>query len=91
MKLVHVNCIDTDVMDGPTYARIRGVQLFGGAPALLFGIEDPKSNPHAPNESLHEDDFQKLMATLAIFMDNLSKLPDGKVKGETHAAAPAVT
>ncbi len=66
-------------------------QLFGGAPALLFGIEDPKSNAHAPNESLHEGDFQKVMASLAIFMDNLSKLPDGKVKAETQAAAPTAT
>jgi acetylornithine deacetylase/succinyl-diaminopimelate desuccinylase-like protein len=54
--------------------------LFGGAPALLFGIEDPKSNAHAPNESLHEGDFRKLMATLAHFFQNLSQLPDGKVK-----------
>jgi cysteinylglycine-S-conjugate dipeptidase len=54
--------------------------LFGGAPALLFGIEDPKSNAHAPNESLHEGDFRKLMATLAYFFHNLSQLPNGKVK-----------
>jgi len=54
--------------------------LLGGAPALLFGIEDPKSNAHAPNESLHEGDFKKLMASLAHLFDNLGKLPDGQVK-----------
>lgn len=55
-------------------------ELFGGAPALLFGIEDPRSNAHAPNESLHEGDFRKLMTSLAVLFDNLAKLPDGKVK-----------
>jgi acetylornithine deacetylase/succinyl-diaminopimelate desuccinylase-like protein len=54
--------------------------LLGGAPALLLGIEDPKSNPHAPNESLHEGDWRKLMASLAYLFDNLGKLPGGKVK-----------
>jgi acetylornithine deacetylase/succinyl-diaminopimelate desuccinylase-like protein len=54
--------------------------LFGGAPALLFGIEDPKSNAHAPNESLHEGDFRKLMASLVHLFTNLGNLPGGKVK-----------
>jgi acetylornithine deacetylase/succinyl-diaminopimelate desuccinylase-like protein len=54
--------------------------LFGGAPALLMGIEDPLSNAHAPNESLHEGDFQKLTASLAHLFDNLAKLRDGKMK-----------
>jgi acetylornithine deacetylase/succinyl-diaminopimelate desuccinylase-like protein len=55
-------------------------ELFGGAPALLLGIEDPQSNAHAPNESLHEGDFQKLMASLAHLFENLGKLPGGKVR-----------
>jgi acetylornithine deacetylase/succinyl-diaminopimelate desuccinylase-like protein len=45
-----------------------------------MGIEDPQSNAHAPNESLHEGDFRKLTASLAHLFDNLGKLPDGKVK-----------
>ena len=57
-----------------------GAELFGGAPALMLGIEDPRSNAHAPNESLHEGDFRKLMASLAHVFDNLGKLPGGKVK-----------
>ena len=55
-------------------------ELFGGAPALLMGIEDPASNAHAPNESLHEGDFAKLMNSLVRLFDNLGKLPGGKVK-----------
>ncbi len=56
-------------------------ELFGGAPALLLGIEDPQSNAHAPNESLHEGDFKKLMASLAHLFENLGKLPPARVKG----------
>jgi acetylornithine deacetylase/succinyl-diaminopimelate desuccinylase-like protein len=55
-------------------------ELFGGAPALLVGIEDPKSNAHAPNESLHDGDFRKLMVSLAHLFENLGKLPGGRVK-----------
>ena len=54
--------------------------LFGGAPALLVGIEDPASNAHAPNESLHEGDFKKLMASLVNLFENLGKVPGGKVR-----------
>src|SRR5439155_22264935 len=55
-------------------------ELFGGAPALLLGIDDPKINAHAPNESLHEGDFRKLMTSLAHLYENLGSLPGGKVK-----------
>jgi acetylornithine deacetylase/succinyl-diaminopimelate desuccinylase-like protein len=55
-------------------------ELFGGAPALLLGIEDPVSNAHAPNESLHEGDFQKLMRSLTHLFANIGSLPGGKVK-----------
>jgi acetylornithine deacetylase/succinyl-diaminopimelate desuccinylase-like protein len=54
--------------------------LFGGAPALLLGIEDPASNAHAPNESLHEGDFKKLMSSLVRLFDNLGKLTPARVK-----------
>jgi acetylornithine deacetylase/succinyl-diaminopimelate desuccinylase-like protein len=55
-------------------------ELFGGAPALLLGIEDPQSNAHAPNESLHEGDWQALMRSLVHLFGNLGALPGGKVK-----------
>lgn len=54
-------------------------ELLGGAPALLIGIEDPQSNAHAPNESLHEGDFKKLMASLAHLFDQLGRLPGGSI------------
>jgi acetylornithine deacetylase/succinyl-diaminopimelate desuccinylase-like protein len=54
--------------------------LFGGAPALLLGIEDPTSNAHAPNESLHEGDWQSLMRSLCHLFANVGALPGGKVK-----------
>ena len=55
-------------------------ELFGGAPALLFGIDDPRSNPHAPNESLDEGDWKNLMRSLAHLFANLAALPGGRVK-----------
>lgn len=55
-------------------------ELFGGAPALLLGIEDPASNAHAPNESLHEGDWKSLMRSLTHLFGNLADLPGGKVK-----------
>jgi acetylornithine deacetylase/succinyl-diaminopimelate desuccinylase-like protein len=47
-------------------------ELFGGAPALLLGIEDPRGNAHAADESLHEGDFRKLAASLAHLFLNLA-------------------
>lgn len=61
-------------------------ELFGGAPALLLGIEDPKSNAHAPNESLDLGDFRKLTASLTHLFANIGNLPDGKVKADPQAA-----
>jgi len=55
-------------------------ELFNQSPALLIGIEDPASNAHAPNESLHEGDFKKLMNSLVRLFHNLGNLPGGKVK-----------
>ena len=55
-------------------------KLFGGAPALLIGIEDPMSQAHSQNESLNEGEFKKVMTSLAHFYQNLANLPGGKVK-----------
>jgi acetylornithine deacetylase/succinyl-diaminopimelate desuccinylase-like protein len=55
-------------------------ELFGGAPALLLGIEDPRSNAHAPNESLDENDWKCLMRSLSYLFANVGNLPNGRVK-----------
>lgn len=55
-------------------------ELFGGAPALLIGIEDPSSNAHAPNESLHEGDFHKVMASLVGLFEQLGRLEPGQLR-----------
>jgi acetylornithine deacetylase/succinyl-diaminopimelate desuccinylase-like protein len=84
-KPVAIGCGGTIGFVGPL------ADLLGGAPALLLGIEDPKSNAHAPNESLHEGDFRKLTASLIHLFHNLGTLPDGRVKAaavEAPAAEP---
>jgi acetylornithine deacetylase/succinyl-diaminopimelate desuccinylase-like protein len=49
-------------------------ELFGGAPALLLGIEDPLSAAHSPNESLHLGDFRKLQRSVVQLFENLGRL-----------------
>lgn len=60
---------------GGTIGFVRPlVELLDNAPALLLGIEDPKSNPHAPNESLDEGIFKNLMASLVRLFENIGNL-----------------
>ena len=73
-KAVGIGCGGSIGFVGPL------ADLFGGAPALLLGIEDPRTNAHAPNESLHEGDWKKLMASLSQLFNELGSLPGGKVK-----------
>ncbi len=60
---------------GGTIGFVRPlVELLGGVPALLLGIEDPDSNAHAPNESLHEADWKKLMKSIAHLFAEIASL-----------------
>ena len=64
----------TSIGCGGTIGFIRPLcELFGGAPALLLGIEDPRSNAHAANESLHHGDLIKLMASIAFLFHELTR------------------
>lgn len=71
---VSIGCGGTIGFVGPL------ADLFGGAPALLLGIEDPRSNAHAPNESLDESDWKNLMRSLVYLFGNLGNLPHDRVK-----------
>lgn len=51
-------------------------EAFGGAPALLLGLEDPYTNAHGENESLHIEDFFKLIQSSIRLFEELSKLTE---------------
>ena len=49
---------------------------FGGAPCLLVGVEDPASNAHGEDESLHLEDFAKACLTEAFLLAELGRTQD---------------
>ncbi|MDX1511113.1 MAG: M20/M25/M40 family metallo-hydrolase [Nitriliruptorales bacterium] len=46
---------------------------FGGAPCLLVGVEDPQSNAHGEDESLHLEDFARACLSEAFLLAELTE------------------
>ena len=51
------------------------VEVLGGVPALLLGLEDPLCNAHGENESLDLDDFRKAARASAHLLAELRAIP----------------
>jgi len=66
---VDIGCGGSIPFVGPFSAALNG------APAIMIGVEDPLSNPHSENESLHLGTFKKAIASAALLYAEIANLP----------------
>ena len=48
-------------------------EVFPGAALLVTGVEDPASNAHSENESLHLGEFENVCVAEALFLGVLAE------------------
>jgi acetylornithine deacetylase/succinyl-diaminopimelate desuccinylase-like protein len=65
------------------------VEVLGGVPALLLGLEDPPCNAHGENESLDIEDFHKASRASAHLLDELRTTPRGRASESARGDEPS--